>query len=119
MRAFVVTTFGLALFAQATLAQVPTVNQSCVAPLKALTDEWNAKAFQSPSKPSQSIVVGAHGDRLTGMEFRYIEGQIRLASQDCRAGRDDASLRRIANVRKRLSESGGDIRSIDKTAAPS
>jgi hypothetical protein len=117
MRNLLIATFGLALLGQASIASAATPQASaatpqraCAAPLNDLADEWNTIGFAPPAKPQQAYVSGRHGYRTSGIEFAYMVSQIRLASRDCRAGREGAALARIEQVQRLLAKAGGDVR---------
>jgi hypothetical protein len=110
MRNLLIATFGLALLGQASIASAATPQRACAAPLNDLADKWNAIGFTPPGKPVQAYVSGRHGYRTSGVEFAYMFSQIRLASRDCRAGRDEAALARIEQVQRLLPEPAVGVR---------
>jgi hypothetical protein len=107
MRNLLIATFGLVLLGLASVALAATPQRACAVPLNDLADEWDAIGFSPLVKPTQAFVSGRHGYRTSGIEFDYMVSQIRLASRDCRAGKDGAALGRIEQVQRLLSESRG------------
>jgi hypothetical protein len=71
----------------ATLPQQP-----CTSHHAKLLADWDAAGFETPSKPSQSIVHGRNGRISSGPEVTYMISRIRLAARDCQHG-DDQSVR--------------------------
>jgi len=102
--ATLLTTAGCALVfgLQAAAAQPVPQATSCQASLQQLGAEWNAIGFATPSKPVQARVVARDGRVSSGAEVTYLTNQLRLAAQDCAAGRDGAGLQRIALVHTAL-----------------
>jgi hypothetical protein len=85
------------------IAQPVPQAMSCQASLQQLDVEWNSIGFATPSKPAQARVEARNGQVSSGPEVTYLTNQIRLAAQDCAAGRDSAGLQRIALIHSRLS----------------
>lgn len=110
MRKLLIATFGLALLGQASIASAATPQRACAGPLNALADEWNTIGFSQPAKPAQAFVSGRYGYRTSGTEYGYMVSQIRAASRDCQAGRDEAALARVEQVQRLLPEPAGDVR---------
>ncbi len=93
-------TLGFGLQASAAQPVPPTL--SCQASLQQLGTQWDAVGFASLSKPAQARVAARDGRVAGGAEVTYLTNQLRLAAQDCAAGRDDAGLQRIAFIRAAL-----------------
>jgi hypothetical protein len=90
--------FGL----HAATAQPVPQAASCQASLQQLGAEWDAIGFATPSKPVQARVAARDGRVSSGAEVTYLTNQLRLAAQDCAAGRDATGLQRIALIHTRL-----------------
>lgn len=108
MRKFAIATLGLALIGSASAARAATIENTCAASVKSLTDDWDAIAFPTPMKLAQARVVGRNGVESTGGQVNYMRNQIRTAVNDCQAGREDAAKSRITIVREMLPQPGVD-----------
>ncbi len=78
---------------------------SCQGALSALLSEWNAIAFEPPSKPGQANVAGKDGHVTSGGDYNYMTGLIRKASMECDRGEAASAMQHINAVHDRLARS--------------
>jgi hypothetical protein len=90
---------------QSATAQPVLSGNSCQGALSSLVNEWNAIAFEPPSKPAQSLVAGKDGHVTSGGQFAYMVGLMRQARAECDRGDAPAALEHIAVVRDSLGRS--------------
>jgi len=84
-------------------AQPPADNAPAPATCKQQLDDLsktlsNLMPF-SPAKPSQGRVMGHQGHTHTGIDYNYMNTQMRLARQDCKAGKEHEAMLRMDVVR--------------------
>ena len=68
----------------------------CTPGLKRVISEWEAAAFEPPTKPAQALVYGRGGRSITGAQYHYVVAQIEQATQDCLSGNVPAVRAHVA-----------------------
>lgn len=95
-------TMATARTAYASIRSTPSiqpVSGSSAPALAALLADWNAIAFDTPSKPAQYRVFGRNGHVTDGPTYNTMVTLIRLALKESREGRDQEALEKVAKVR--------------------
>jgi hypothetical protein len=87
-------------------AQANVSDQTCQSALNSVISQWNQIGFEMPSKPGQAVVSGKDGHTLTGGQYGYIEGQLRVARKECDRGDSQSSLQHLSVVRDMIDRSG-------------
>src|SRR5262249_798371 len=89
---------------------------SCTDVLDSVAQDWGEADFLAPSKPGQARVGGKDGRAITAGQFNYLQGQLRLARDDCRTGRLESAMNRIAAMRRILNR-GDERPAVERSRA--
>jgi hypothetical protein len=79
--------------------RAPIAPTACKQQLADFDTTWREVMPFSPGKPSQAQVMGRKGHAHTGIDYNYMSLQMRLAGQDCNAGREHEAMLRMDVVR--------------------
>lgn len=86
-------------------AQTPAAGAPAAAPaacqqqLGDLSKELNTLMPYGLEKPAQGQVIGHNGHTHTGIDYTYMNTQMRRAHQDCKAGKEHEAMLRMDVVR--------------------
>ena len=92
--------------AVAAAAPSAPAEQSCTQVVQQMKNEWKAVDFATPSKPSAVRVAGKLGHENSAAQISYMQGEIKKADADCKAGYQQAALQRVASIRDLLDSRG-------------
>jgi len=109
---------GLGLMLQASAAEAATSSQTCNQVVQSIKNEWKVVDFATPSKPTAVRVAGKYGHENTAAQISYMQGQIKQADADCKAGRQQVALQRVSSVRDLLDSHGISQETANAAMAP-
>ncbi len=96
--AFALTVAGAS--AQTTTPNAPAaVPATCQQQLDELSKTLNTLMPFGQDKPAQGKVMGHNGHTHTGVDYNYMNIQMRRAQQDCKAGKEHEAMLRMDAVR--------------------
>lgn len=96
---------GFGLLVQASNAQAADPKM-CEQVVQSLKNEWNAVGYTTPSKPTAMRVVGKLGHENTAGQIISMQRQMAEADADCKAGKQDEALQKVASIHDLLDAHG-------------
>ena len=104
MKAVVLTALILATLPVAAHADTTPCEQA----VKSIKSEWKVVDFAQPSKPTAVRVEGNFGHENSAAQIAYMQGELKQADADCKAGNQQASLQRVASIHNLLDAHGNE-----------
>lgn len=97
---------GLAVIVTTSVAQAAEEKSACQQVVQSIKNEWKIVDYPTASKPTAVRVEGKYGHENTAAQIAYMQGQIKQADVDCRAGNQQAALQRVSSVHDLLDAHG-------------